>query len=172
MSDAVDYSVVEFCRNGQSIEIRALKPTDRPGMLQAIGRTRAESLYRRFFGSKRTFSELEIEFFVNIDFVNHVALVAVTKRDGKDIIIGGGRYVVVQRETAELAFTVTDEYQGQGIGTALLRHLVKLARNAGIKDLVADVLPDNTPMLKVFEKSGLAIRTTREADAIHVTLEI
>jgi RimJ/RimL family protein N-acetyltransferase len=163
MSDAVHYSAVERCRNGQSIEIRALKPTDRPAMLPAVGRTRAASLYRRFFGSKRTFSEREIVHFLNIDYVNHVALVAVTQQDGQDIIIGGGRYIVVQRDTAELAFTVVDEYQGQGIGTALMRHLVKLACNAGIKELVADVLPDNAPMLKVFERSGLGIRTTREA---------
>jgi RimJ/RimL family protein N-acetyltransferase len=141
-------------------------------MLQAVGRTSAKSLYRRFFGSKRTFSEREIVHFLNIDYVNHVALVAVTQQGGQDIIIGGGRYVVVQPDTAELAFTVVDDYQGQGIGTVLMRHLVKLARNAGIKKLVADVLPDNTPMLKVFERCGLGIRTAGEADAIHITLEI
>jgi hypothetical protein len=113
MSEAVDYSVVVLCRNGQPIEIRALKPSDRTELLQAVGRTTAKSLYRRFFGSKRTFSEREIQFFVNIDFVNHVALVAVTKQDGKDNIIGGGRYVVVRPGTAELAFTVVDgRYHG------------------------------------------------------------
>jgi RimJ/RimL family protein N-acetyltransferase len=87
-------------------------------MLQAVGRTTARTLYRRFFGPKRTFSEREIQYFVNIDYVNHVALVVVTKQDGHDIIIGGGRYVVVRPGTAELAFMVVDEYQGQGIGTA------------------------------------------------------
>jgi GNAT superfamily N-acetyltransferase len=172
MSEAVDYSAAELCRNGQPVEIRALKPSDRPELLHAVGRTTAKSLYRRFFGTKRTFSEREIQYFVNIDYVNHVALVAVAKQDGQDIIIGGGRYVVVRPGAAELAFTVVDEYQGQGIGAALMHHLVKLARNAGIKQLVADVLPDNTSMLKVFEKSGLGIKTEREADAIHVTLEI
>jgi hypothetical protein len=85
MSQAVDYSAVELCRNGQPIEIRALKPSDRTGLLQAVERTTAKSLYRRFFGSKRAFSEREIRYFVNIDYVNHVALVAVAKQDGQDI---------------------------------------------------------------------------------------
>ena len=50
---------------------------------------------------------------------------------------------------------MVDEYQRQGIGAALMRHLVTIARGAGLKELIAEVLPDNAPMLKVFEKSGL-----------------
>ena len=54
-----------------------------------------------------------------------------------------------------MAFAVIDEFQGQGIGAALMRHLATIARAAGVKELVAEVLPDNIPMLKVFQKSGL-----------------
>jgi hypothetical protein len=63
----------------------------------------------RFFGAKRDFSEKEIEFFVNVDFVNHVALVATVEQGGRRIIVGGGRYVIVQPGTAEVAFAVVDE---------------------------------------------------------------
>ena len=65
-----------------------------------------------------------------------------------------------------------DEYQGQGIGAALLRHLATIARGAGLKEFTAEVLPDNIPMLKVFEKSGLKFSTKREAGAVHVVLQL
>jgi RimJ/RimL family protein N-acetyltransferase len=88
------------------------------------------------------------------------------------MIVGGGRYVIVQPGAAEVAFAVVDEYQGQGIGGALLRHLVAIARNAGLEQLVAEVLPDNVPMLKVFEKSGLRCNVKREGRVVHVALRL
>jgi ribosomal protein S18 acetylase RimI-like enzyme len=55
---------------------------------------------------------------------------------------------------AEIAFAVVDQYQGQGIGAALMHHLAAIAQTAGLEELIAEVLPDNLAMLKVFEKSG------------------
>jgi RimJ/RimL family protein N-acetyltransferase len=88
------------------------------------------------------------------------------------VIVAGGRYIVVQPGRAEIAFTVVDQYHGQGIGAALMRHVAAIAGEAGLKELVAEVLPDNAPMLKVFEKSGLCLSTKREAQVIHVTLQL
>jgi hypothetical protein len=79
-----------------------------------------EALHRRFFGARRNFSEKEAEYFLDIDFMNHVALVAVVQENGKQAIVGAGRYVVIQRGQAELAFGVVDQYQGQGLGVALI----------------------------------------------------
>jgi ribosomal protein S18 acetylase RimI-like enzyme len=67
---------------------------------------------------------------------------------------------------------VVDAYQGQGIGATLLRHLAVIARGAGLKELVADVLPDNSPMLKIFEKCGLDVRTKRGPRVVRVTLRL
>ena len=64
------------------MEIRALRPEDQVDLLAAVDRTSAQSLYRRFFGAKRDFSEKEVDFFLNIDFTNHVALVAVVEEEG------------------------------------------------------------------------------------------
>jgi ribosomal protein S18 acetylase RimI-like enzyme len=172
MLEAAKYSAVELLRDGRRVEIRALRPDDQADLAGAVDRTSAQSLYRRFFGVKRNFSEKEIAFFLNVDFVNHVALVAVAQEGGRAVIVGGGRYVVVRPGTAEVAFAVIDEYQGQGIGAALLRHLVAIARAAELKELIAEVLPDNTPMLKVFEKSGLHLNTKREAGVVHVALQL
>ena len=172
MSETAAYSAIESLRDGRRVEIRALRPDDRDGLVAAVGRTSTQSLYRRFFAVRRSFSEQETDFFLNVDFVNHVALVAVADEGGRLAIVGGGRYIVVAPGQAEAAFAVVDEYQGQGVGAALMRHLAAIAREANLKELIAEVLPDNTPMLKVFEKSGLRVSTKRAAGVVHVTLRL
>jgi RimJ/RimL family protein N-acetyltransferase len=172
ISQAATYSAIEPIRDGRRVEIRALRPDDRDALLAAVGRASTQSLYRRFFGVKRHFTEQEIEFFTKVDFVNHVALVAVAEEGGGPAVIGGARYIVVEPGTAEVAFAVIDQYQGQGVGAALMRHLAMLAREAGLKELIAEVLPENVAMLKVFEKSGLPVHMERAPQVVHVSLRL
>jgi GNAT superfamily N-acetyltransferase len=172
MLEAAKYSAFAALRDGRRVEIRALRPDDRAELVAAVARVSSESLYRRFFAVRRSFTESEIDFFVNVDFVDHVALVAVVDESGRPVIAGGARYVVVQSGTAEVAFAVVDQYQGQGLGAALMHHLAAIARSAGIKELIAEVLPDNVPMLKVFEKSGFGVSTKRESGIVHVALRL
>jgi RimJ/RimL family protein N-acetyltransferase len=173
MSETARYSAVERTRDGRRVEIRALRSDDRTELLAAIGRTSTQSLFRRFFAAKRGFTEQEVEFFLHVDFANHVALVAVMEEeDGRPAIVAGGRYIILQPGKAEVAFAVIDQYQGQGIGTALMRRLADTARAAGLRELVAEILSENIPMLKVFEKSGLRLRTKREAQVVHAVLEL
>jgi GNAT superfamily N-acetyltransferase len=170
MFDAANYSAIETLRDGRTDEIRALRSQDREGMHAAIARSSSGSLYRRFFAVRREFSEKETDYFLDIDFVDHVALVAVANDAGQPTIVGGGRYVVVQPGQAEVAFTTIDAYQGLGIGSALMRHLATLGREAGLRELIAEVLAENVPMLNVFERCGLALVTRREGTVLHVTL--
>src|SRR5258708_6694317 len=135
-------------------------------------RASTQSLQRRFFAPKKGFSEQEIAFFMNIDFENHVALIAQIDEDGRPAIAGGGRYIVVRPGQAEIAFVVVDAYQGQGIGTMLMRHLAILAHDAGLKELIAEVLPENTAMLKVFRKFGFRPSPKREPQVIHLTMQL
>jgi RimJ/RimL family protein N-acetyltransferase len=172
MLEAAQYSASAMLRDGRRVEIRALRPDDRNDLIAAVGRTSGQSLYRRFFAAKRDFSEREIEFFVNVDFVNHVALVAQLQEGGQSVIIGGGRYVVVHPGKAEIAFAVVDQYQGQGVGAALMHHLATIALEAGLEELIAEVLPDNAAMLKVFEKSGFPFRMQREPGVVHVAVRL
>jgi ribosomal protein S18 acetylase RimI-like enzyme len=170
--DASNYSAIEAMRDGRKMQIRALKQEDQADLIAAVRRSSAQSLYRRFFGLKRNFSDQEIAYFLNVDFVNHVALVAVIDADGRPVIAGGGRYVVHEPGKAEIAFVVVDEYQGQGIGRALMRHLAGIARQAGLREFTAEVLPENLSMLKVFEKSGLRLHVEREPQVLHVALQL
>jgi GNAT superfamily N-acetyltransferase len=172
VSDAAKYSAVETLRNGRPIKIRALRPEDRDDFVAAVGRASSQSLYRRFFSAKRHFTEQETSFFLNVDFVQHVALVAVVVENGRPTIVGGGRYVVEKPGLAEVAFTVVDGYQGQGIGSALLGHLAAIARKAGVREFCAHVMPDNIAMLTVFERSGLQLHSKREGRSTYVTAEL
>jgi RimJ/RimL family protein N-acetyltransferase len=172
MSNAANYAERQQLRDGISIEVRALKPEDETGMLAAIERTGVQSLQRRFFVMKREFSEKERNFFMKVDFTNHVALVAVAQEDGKPTIIGGGRYIVFEPERAEMAFVVVDAWQGRGIGSTLMRHLVKIASDAGLQELTAEVLPENAAMLKIFARSGFKPGPRRDPQVVHLALKL
>ena len=167
-----NYAASERLRDGRSVEIRMLRADDEEDMLAAIGRTSSQSLQRRFFGPKRSFSKTEVDFFMNIDFTSHVALIALADEDEHEVIIGGGRYVVTDSGMAEIAFVTIDDYQGLGVGTLLMRHLIILARAAGLEQLVADVLPENTAMRKVFAKFGFQVRRERDPQVVCLALPL
>ena len=141
-------------------------------MLAALEETSAQSLQRRFFVTKRHFSERERAFFMEPDFRNHVALVACTEEASRSMIIGGGRYVIFEPGRAEAAFVVTDAWQGRGVGGLLTHHLIAIAREAGLTELTAEVLPENAAMLRVFDKFGFKPATTREPGVIHMALKL
>ena len=93
MVDPANYSARETLRDGRRVEIRALKPDDRGQLMAAVARASTQSLYWRFFTVKRNFTESEIAFFLNVDFINQVALVAVVEENGRPVIVGGARAV-------------------------------------------------------------------------------
>lgn len=172
MSEAINYTARELLRDGSEVEIRALRREDEAAMLDAIERTSAQSLQRRFFVMKRHFSEKERAFFMDVDFKNHVAIVAVAEEGDRKVIAGGGRYIVFEPGRAEMAFVVIDAWQGKGIGTILMRHLAKLARDGGLQELTAEVLYENAAMRKVFEKFGFMLGPRRDSQTLHLVLKL
>ena len=96
-----------------------------------------------------------------MDFRQVVALVAtVSQADGKEIVIGDGRYIAdkgEKPERAELAYIIAEPYRARGIASLLLRHLACIGQDAGLSAFKADVLAYNAPMLAVFQHSGLPI---------------
>ena len=76
MSGVSSFTTTELLRDGRRVEIRALRPGDRAALLAAADHTSDQSLYRRFFGVRRAFSEEEVAAFVNVDFVDEIALIA------------------------------------------------------------------------------------------------
>lgn len=172
MSDPANYAKQELLRDGSPVDIRALRPTDEGEMLAALEHTSVQSLQRRFFAMKRHFSEKERAYFMNVDFRNHVALVVLAEDAGHQTIVGGGRYVVVEPGQAEMAFVVVDAWQGRGIGSLLMRHLIEIARAAGLHELTAEVLAENVQMLSVFNKFGFKPAARRDPQTVHLVLAL
>jgi GNAT superfamily N-acetyltransferase len=166
------YAADEVLRDGLRVHIRAARPDDGPALYAAFQRVSTQAAYRRFFTVRRSFTDAEIASFTDVDFERHVALLALADEDGVPVIVGGGRYVICAPGCAEVAFTVIDRYQGQGIGSALLRHIFLLASKAGLTTLMAEVLAENTPMLKIFERWRPRARFRREGNMVHVEIDI
>ena len=172
MFDPSTYSAVETLRSGRELEVRAFRPDDREALVAAAEQVGPRSRYLRFFTLKREFTDREKTFFLNVDFDRHVALVGVFEEAGRKSIVGAGRYVLTEPGKAEVALTVIDKYQGQGIGAALFRHLVIAARGQGLQTLIAEVLPENKAMLHVFRNSGLPVDIVSDPDVVHLTMQL
>lgn len=171
-----DYRAEETLLDGRIMHIRTLQPADREAIIHGLQNLSAESIYFRFMAVRHQLSESEISYFTQLDFVNHVALVATLSLHGVDTPVGGGRYVVVDPQAttrhAEVAFTVEDAYHGLGIGTHLFHHLEKLARAQGINYFDADVHSANQKMIDVFTHLGLPMTTSRDGNIMHIELRL
>ncbi len=82
------------------------------------------------------------------------------------------RYMLVRPGQAEIAFTVDDDFQGEGLGSAMMRSLTEIALGAGLEQFVAEVLAENASMLEVFAHSGLEMTTKSEGSVVHVSLRL
>jgi RimJ/RimL family protein N-acetyltransferase len=107
-----------------------------------------------------------------IDFKNHVAIVAIAEEAGSKVIVGGSRYIVFEPGRAEMAFVVIDTWQGRGVGSVLMRNLINIASIAGLNELTAEVLPENTAMRKVFGKFGFHPAPRRDPQTLHLVLKL
>jgi GNAT superfamily N-acetyltransferase len=174
--DARAFRVEDTLRNGVPVTFRAARPDDAARLVKAFEGLERESVRTRFFGYRAGPTPRELGRLGDIDFVHDVMLVATVLRDGDEVVVGTGRYAAAREPgappSAEVAFTVEEDFQGQGIASRLLGHLAAIARANGLATLEAYVLAENRSMLSVFSRSGFAMTQRREPDAIHVTLAL
>ncbi|MGA9523371.1 MAG: GNAT family N-acetyltransferase [Myxococcaceae bacterium] len=165
------YPVCEVHRErlpgGPELLIRPVRMTDEEALQRLLYSLSDESLYRRFMAYHRSHPHAEMQQLVDLDYEQSMALVACEPDTGK--IIGLSRYDVdPATRLAEIAFVVRDEWQGRGVGSALLRRMSQVARARGLVGFTADVLSTNRPMLAVFYESGLKISGRLEAGVYHL----
>ncbi|XXF81424.1 GNAT family N-acetyltransferase [Myxococcaceae bacterium GXIMD 01537] len=149
--------------------IRPARITDERPLQELMYRLSDESCYRRFMGLKKAHPHEEMQQLVNLDYEHNMALVACPP--GTDEVVGVVRYDVdPATRLADVAFVVRDDWQGRGVGTALMRRIHEAAVARGIPGFQADVLVTNKAMLDVFQESGLPIRTRLEGGVYHLEL--
>ena len=166
----------DILRNGSSIHIRAIKPGDNQKLINTFYRLTSESRYFRFFGHKDKLSEEEVKYLTEVDFDNHVAIVATVQKNNQEEIIGVGRYHQHNNKNservAELAIVVSDEHQNLGVGTLLFKQLVILAKYQNIFIMEADILFGNKGMLKIVDRSGCKYEQFTGYGLTHVVIKL
>ena len=174
MIEVREYEAHETLKDGRSVIVRAIRPDDKTTFLQVVSLFSNDSLYKRFHGVKTSLTNKELNYLTEIDYLHHIALLAVLEENAQTI--GGGRFIeydeALPHRSAELSFAVVDNFQGLGAGTIVLRHLIHIAREIGIKIFEAEVLAENTAMIRVFEKSGLPVTKNHEGRTVHVTMSL
>ena len=166
------YRVEETIRDGGAIVIRTIRPDDKERLREHARGLSPESVHHRFMVYKRELSDEEVRRFTELDFDQHVGIVAALSEEGREHIIGVGRYFRTSKDRGEAAFSVIDAHQGRGIGTLLLVHLSRIARRKGVTEFEADVLGDNVHMLDVVAASGFKVQATHESGVVHLLMRI
>jgi RimJ/RimL family protein N-acetyltransferase len=172
--DARSYSAAETLKDGTPVTVRAIRREDAGTILKEFKDLDRESVYRRFFSPKKELSPAELKQLTDVDFSKVVALVVTTQSPEGELLIGGGRYAVEDpaASEAEMAFVTSGDYRGLGIASLILRHLVRIAREASVSRFEAEVLAENQPMLAVFRRSGLPMHLKRNGSIFHVMLSL
>ncbi len=146
--------------DGSLLNFRAIHPTDEPRMRDLFYKLSEATIYYRFMSHQKRVSRQQIQDFVYIDHRNDVTIVGtVLEAYGEDIIAVGSYYLDPKTNLAEVAFVVSDKWQNHGIGTFLLKHLMRIARRNGIRGFTAEVLTENKPMQAVINKSNCKIKS-------------
>ena len=159
---SASYHATDTLPDGRVVHLRAIRPDDREKLREGFFRLSKSSVRDRFFSVKRDLTPAELSYFTEVDFQHHVALVAELQDGSERLPVGVGRFVQNQDQPdhSEMAITVIDELQGQGIGRILLFRLVDCARELGVRHLDATVLAQNTRMTKLLQKTGLPLRSS------------
>ena len=146
-------------RDGARITMRPVLPQD-AAILQAFVQTLSEGARRnRFFRTLRELPADLLRRFTEVDYHQHLALVAEVSTEAGEAIVGEGRYVMDEdRRGAEFAVAVADRWQGRGIGRLLLDRLEHCAAAAGVRRLHGETLLDNRAMQHLARKAGFGAR--------------
>lgn len=164
-----EWERIEAAKDGTSVYLRAVKPTDEAMMKELFYTCSEQSLYERNFQVVKAMPHEKLQRVVNVDYENEVSVVARMREGGHERIVGVASYSLNRAtNTADVAFLVHDEYQARGVGTLLLQHLLRIARSKGVAGFTADVLAHNHAMLKVFHKTGCEMKSSLEENVYHL----
>ncbi len=143
-------------RDGSRMWVRPIQPDDRERIVEGLAQLSARSRYLRFHSQVDHLTQSQLDYLVDVDHVDHEALVALDPDAEGTPGVAIARYIRLRDDpdVAEAAITVLDEYQGRGIGTSLVGLLEQEARERGIGTFRNYVLAENQPLLEIFRQLG------------------
>jgi len=163
-------------RDGGTARVRPITPDDADRLVAFYTEVSDQSKYYRFFAPYPRLSARDVRHFTHHDYVNRVGLAALVRDEfiatvRFDRIDGDGRPSGSGTD-AEVAFLVQDAHQGRGVASALLEHIAAVARERGIRRFIAEVLPENRKMGKVFTDAGYTQHRSFAEGVMHFELDL
>jgi acyl-CoA synthetase (NDP forming)/GNAT superfamily N-acetyltransferase len=167
---AVDRSADVLLSDGTAVHLRQMQPSDADAIVALHSRLSERTRYLRYFSPYPSIPERDLQRFVNVDHHAREAFVVVSGSR----IMAVGRYERLAPDSpdAEVAFVVEDAHQGRGIGSVLIEFLADAARQNGITRFVAEVLPQNGSMLRVFSDFGYPVQRRYADGVVHLSFPI
>jgi RimJ/RimL family protein N-acetyltransferase len=158
--------------DGTQVLVREIQPEDAPALQRLVGRLSDQSIHLRFFGPMDELSDKKARHFAEVDGEDQYALVALDPEDDGEIVA----VVRYDREggtdRAEYAALVEDRLQGRGLGLGLTHALIQAARERGVKDFEALVLPENRGMIRLLSELDLPENVRREEGTKHYSINL
>ncbi|ATL30996.1 bifunctional GNAT family N-acetyltransferase/acetate--CoA ligase family protein [Streptomyces formicae] len=164
-------------RDGGTARIRPITAEDADRLVSFYEQVSDESKYYRFFAPYPRLSAKDVHRFTHHDQVDRVGLAATVGGEfiatvRYDRIDGRGMAASAPADEAEVAFLVQDAHQGRGVASTLLEHIAAVARERGIRRFVAEVLPANTKMIKVFTDAGYQQKRSFEDGVVRLEFDL
>ncbi|XMG36748.1 GNAT family N-acetyltransferase [Amycolatopsis bartoniae] len=155
--------------DGGTVHLRPIVPSDAEALVKFHGRLSERTRYLRYFGAYPRIPQRDLERFTVVDHHDRVAFVALL---GDDIVAVGRYERLGHKPSAEVAFVVDDGHQGRGLGSILLEHLAAAASESGLRRFVAEVLAENSAMVRVFRDAGYQVSRAIEEGVLHLEFDI
>ncbi|SFS13925.1 Acetyltransferase (GNAT) domain-containing protein [Dyella sp. OK004] len=138
---------IETLNDGSHVLVRPIRPEDRERESHFIERLSPESRHFRFLGEIREANPALLDQLVNVDYKKSMAFVALVHDNGELREVGVSRYSASgDDQHCECAVTVADDWQHRGLGVALMRHLIGVARHNGFRQMFSMDAASNEPM--------------------------
>ena len=165
-------------KDGTALTLRPIRPEDEPLMVKFHGALSEQTVLYRYFGLTKLEQRVAHERLRRIcfnDYDREIALVAIRQNPETqtDEIIGVARLIKTHgTDEAEFAIVISDEFQGYGLGTHLLKLSVNIGRQEKIGRITALILPENYVMQRVFRKVGFEVEYDRFNEAMRAEIKL
>jgi acetyltransferase len=154
-------------RDGTQLLVRPVRPEDEPLYTPFLEKITPEDLRLRFFSPVKSFTHAFIARFTQIDYARAMAFVIIHEATGE--MLGVGRlHTLTHSDTAEFGVLVRSDLKNQGLGWLLMQTLMEYACGEGIREIVGEVLTDNSTMLQMCAELGFSITENSDDEKIRL----